>query len=361
MEDEFKTDAAVLIQDAFRGLLATIFYLVPSITHDVVISGREHVGDHHPTIIVANHKRDLDSLVMAGVAYFARGISRPDRNLIFGLREDVFWPGFLADYLGWPWPFRPLLKRLDVSSAVSFIKSYPVGMLRRREHQPRMRRQLDQFVELLDRGRDLYWTPEGGLGLDGRFGRFKAGLHRLLRETSAPVHLLPMAVVYDFMTTTRTRCFIRIGPEIRIGRHIGRSALEGQARRAILAQMTGNVGHAAAATLRHVPQGTPLLREHLAASIQDSATELRKRGLHMDPRLNGRVSFRRRVGRFFGYAVRHGILEALPEGRVLVAQGLDHPKMRYVLNELEEIESLVLDPQSESAPSPAVAHSASLY
>jgi len=336
VEDEFKTDGADLIQIGFRSLVATLFYLAASVTHDVVISGREHVSGYHPTILLSNHKRDLDSLVVASVAYFARGISRPDTRLIYALREDAFWPGFL-NYLQLPWPLGRLLSSLNVRAPIFLIKGYPMGYVTARTDLPRIQRQLRLFGELLDRGRDLYWTPEGGLTLDGRLSRFRAGFHRIVQESHAPLHLLPMAVIYDFMTTGRTRCFIRIGPEIGVDRGLARPELERQAHEAILRQMTITIGHLAAAVLRDLPESTQFSRGELERLLANEGRRFVRAGLSVDPRLRRWPSFRRRVSRFLGYARRRDILRQ-EGGNWRLLLGCEQPQMRYVLNEVLEVE-----------------------
>ncbi|MBV8086314.1 MAG: 1-acyl-sn-glycerol-3-phosphate acyltransferase, partial [Chloroflexi bacterium] len=236
MEDEFKSDAAVLVQNAFRGLLAVLFYLGPSVTHDVVIHGREHVTDFHPKVIVSNHKRELDSFVLQGVMYLARGVFDPDELLAFALREDALWPGFLANFIHLSGRSGRWLARLDLSPVIHLLKAYPMGMLRSRADRARVQAQLAEFARVLDRGHDLYWAPEGGLGLDGHLEPFRAGLHRVVEASHASLRILPVAIMYDFMTSRRTRCLIRIGPEFEVERSWPRRDLDDYVRRALLRQ-----------------------------------------------------------------------------------------------------------------------------
>ena len=339
VDDELKTTGAILIQDAFRDLLATLFYVTASVTHDVVVYGRENISGYHPTILISNHKRDLDSLVVQGIAYFGRGITRPNRGLAFALREDVFWRGFLARYIRHPL-LRALLGWIDVNPHMRFLKIFPIGHLTSRRELPRIRQQLRRLGALLDEGRDLYWTPEGGLGLDGHFGRVRAGLYRLIQESQAEPVLLPLAVCYDFMTTVRTRCFVRIGPELRLDRTYGRVELERLAREAILRQMTLNVGHLMGAVLRGLPPGGCLSRAELEDRVRAQGRRLRDAGLYLDPRLTVHASFGRRVRHFLGYAERHGILRR--EGQLWRKElGEQHPQMVYALNELADLEPLL--------------------
>ena len=338
VEDELKTDAAVLIQDAFRGLLATLFYLFASVTHDVVVYGRENIAAHHPTILISNHKRDLDSLVLQGIAYFGRGITNPNRRLAFALREDVFWRGFLTRYARHSWLHR-LLGWIDVRPHMHLLKAFPIGHLTTRQDLPRLRAQLKRFAWLLDHGRDLYWTPEGGLTVDGHFGRIRAGLYRVIQQTEAELTLLPIAVFYDYMTTLRTRCFVRIGPEVAVDRSLSRPQIEELARRSILSQMTANIGHLMAAVLRDMPDGAAVSVAELEALVSEQARRFRQSGLCLDPRLTMRSSFRRRLRHFLGYAERQDILRR-DGARWFKGLGERHPEMVYVLNELADVEPL---------------------
>ena len=319
------------MQDLFRGLVGTVFYLLPSITHDVVIHGRENLSDHHPTIVISNHKRDLDSLVLVGIIYTSRGFAHPNREMVFALREDAFWEGFVGSYVG-----RFPLK-LTVKPHLQLLKAYPMGMLRSRRDRARIRAQLDRLAGLLDRGRDLYWTPEGGLALDGRLDRFRAGLYRLIQTTHAPLRLLPVAIFYDFTTTTRTRCFIRLGSEILIDRSLSRAEIERQARQAILRQMTINAGHLLVAVLRRHSLETYFSQADLEQAVLEEALRLDGGGLALDGRLSMRWSFRWRLRRLLGYAAREHILQRSNAGWS-VQLGLNHPQMQYVLNELDDAE-----------------------
>jgi 1-acyl-sn-glycerol-3-phosphate acyltransferase len=327
---------AARVQDAFRSLAATTFYLFASATLDVAIYGREHVSGQHPTIFLANHKSDLDSLTLVSVAYFAQGLTQPDQRIVYALREDAYWPGFLA-YLSLPGALGALSRKLHIAPHLRLLKAYPMGYLTGRKHLPRIQAQLNHFSSLIDRGRDLYWTPEGGLGQDGHLEPFRAGFYRIVAGSRADVRIVPMAVVYDFMTSGRTRCFVRLGPELAVDRSLGRKAVEQQARLGILRQLTLDAGHLAAAVLRELPPGAGPRLEDFESSFIAHARRYRRLGVALDPRLTMRWTLPRRLRQLHAYAHEQGIWD-VQAGRVLVRQGLDHPRMRYVLNELLDIE-----------------------
>ncbi|MDE3077551.1 MAG: 1-acyl-sn-glycerol-3-phosphate acyltransferase, partial [Chloroflexota bacterium] len=292
-----------------------------------------------PTLIVSNHKRDLDSMILPSVCYFAGGFPRANHRLNFGIREDIFWPRFLAEYVAWPALLKPAIARLNLSPVVTLLKGQPVGYLTSRKELPRIRRQLAHLIDLLERGNDVYWTPEGGRTLDGRFGRVRAGLHRIIRECRAPLAIRPVAIFYDFATSARTRCFIRFGPELWVDPSWSRTIIERKVRDAVLRQMTVSLGHVAAGALSALPQ--PFGREQLDAQLRQGVAAHRARGHFLDPRLTSSAgSFRRRVDEFLAYAGRQNILVADRDGWRL-SEGLGHPGMAYLLNELAEIEPSV--------------------
>ncbi len=339
VEDELKTDAAFLVQDAFRGGLASLFYLLTSLFMDVQVEGRQHVSRHHPTLIVSNHKRDLDSMILASVCYLARGVTRPNRNLAYAIREDILWPNFLAEYGNLPPLLKATVGRLKLGPIITLLKGYPIGYLTSRRDLMRVRQQLTVFVNLLERGRDVYWTPEGGLSLDGSFGRFRAGLHRLVSDCRAPLHIRPAAIFYDFTTSGRTRCFIRFGPELTPDQSWDRANTENRIRRAVLDQMTVNAGHLLAKALGQLP--AHFTDDQLRLQLRQSQAAYQSKGHAIDPRLTSAATFEHRIRELTSYAEQKGILRADTDGWQ-VERGLSHPDMRYELHELAEIDPAVI-------------------
>ncbi|MBV8085391.1 MAG: hypothetical protein JO247_11310 [Chloroflexi bacterium] len=211
-------------------------------------------------------------------------------------------------------------------------------MLRSRADRARVQAQLAEFARVLDRGHDLYWAPEGGLGLDGHLEPFRAGLHRVVEASRAQLRVLPVTIMYDFMTSRRTRCLIRIGPEFEVERSWTRRDLDDYVRRALLRQMTLNMGHVMAAVLREWPQGDARSFAIIQQVAHQHARRVAASGAPIDARLAVAWMFRRRLRYFLAYARKHDILQ--PDGAVWrVSQGLDHPQMRYVRNELEDVET----------------------
>ena len=79
----------------YYGLVA-LFYAAPRFLYHVEVYGAQNFRHRPSTMIVANHKRDLDSVILPPTLLF-NGV-RPKRPLYFAGREDMFWRGFLASF-----------------------------------------------------------------------------------------------------------------------------------------------------------------------------------------------------------------------------------------------------------------------
>jgi len=338
VDDELKSDSAVLIQNAFCGLIAWLFYLAPRLAYEVQVRGQEHISGQHPVLIVSNHKRDLDSLILVALSYLHGGFEGHSHPIAFALREDASWRGFLQAYLRLPGLAGRILGATSLRGHLHMLRAFPIGYLTDRRQLERIRGQLQTFANLIDRGYDVYWTPEGGLSLDGRLARFRAGLYRLVENSSAPLKLRPMAVFYDFMTTGRTRCFVRIGPESWIDRSVGRAEFEQEARLAILRQTTINVAHLAVAALREIELPASISREDFERRLLHHAGRYRSAGLALDPRLESAASFRRRLDAFLDYAQSESLLGTVSSVDV-PSDVLERGGMSYARNELLEAEA----------------------
>ncbi|MHB8620837.1 MAG: lysophospholipid acyltransferase family protein [Chloroflexota bacterium] len=330
--------AGSLVGSTFRALLATVFGIIPRLTHDVVVSGIDHISGHHPTIVICNHKRDLDTVVLMSAMYFARkqlGIHQD--QFAIGLSDKFFKPGFLGTY----WRFTPRLNRimsdLDLRPVFRVLHAFPIGPVTSRRRLPVVHQPLRQFVELLDCRHDIYWSPEGALSVDGSLGTLRAGLYRIISRSRSSPHLLPVHINYDFTTMGRPRCFVRIGPELPVSRDLRRAEFNRLARPAIAAQMTINAGHVLAACLCSDSMDVPFTQSRLKAMLLRQLYKYRQQGWHIDPRLATSWTFHRRVTGLLAYARKRRILRKTPGGWV-ADRGLEHPDMRYVINEVSELD-----------------------
>ena len=121
------------------------------------VAGLEHLPDAGPFVIVANHRSDLDPLVVAA-ALSAR------------LRARTRWGGEVSRL------FRSGLSRWLCRQ----LRIFPVD-----ERQPS--RTLALACAVLERGEALVWFPEAWRSPDGELQRFLPGIGRILENRTLPV------------------------------------------------------------------------------------------------------------------------------------------------------------------------------
>jgi len=130
----------------------------------------------------------------------------------------------LSALLAWRY-FRPLQRQLG-----SELFRGPA----RRRAEARVlasaKRQLAELAAWLRAGGSVYTSPEGRLSPDGRLGPVRAGMLRLLRAAPADTRVLPIAIVYDFMTTGRPRMWVDCAPALEGGAQLTARELESQVR-----------------------------------------------------------------------------------------------------------------------------------
>ncbi len=172
------------------------------------------------------------------------------------------------------------------------------------------KRELAELAAWLRAGGSLYTSPEGRLSPDGRLGPVRAGMLRLLRGAPADTRVLPIAIVYDFMTTGRPRMWIDCAPALEGSAQLTARELESRVRTAWLAAARFTCTQLATGLLvqsREKPD-SPVRAEELAAGVRAWATQLAASGRHVDPRLLSEAGARRCVSRYLRYAERRGLL-----------------------------------------------------
>jgi len=103
------------------------------------------------------------------------------------------------------------------------------GSARRHAEQrliARARRELDDVAAWMHAGGSLYSSPEGKLSSDGRLSRISSGFHRMLRTAPQGTSVIPIAIIYDFMTTQRLRTFVEVMPPIADVTRMSRAELD---------------------------------------------------------------------------------------------------------------------------------------
>lgn len=175
--------------------------------------------------------------------------------------------------------------------------------------------QLRRFVDLLDDGAVLLLEPEGAISADGSLGRLRLGLHILLNRPHVPVRVLPVGIVYDFMTRGRPWVFVHIGHEI--GDLGGRCRRETSARvtDAMLSCSTMTTSLLASRWLLTVRScgGGYVTRADVDARVSVTAKRCVDRGLHVDPRLLDDRQRSQRISDYLAYCGDRGMI--VPSGR----------------------------------------------
>lgn len=146
--------------------------------------------------------------------------------------------------------------------------------------------QLAQFAQRLDRGRCVYFAPEGTISMDGHFGRIRAGFFRLARAAAVPPWVQPMAMAYDALAGGRTRVVAFIGPRFRADPRLDRRAFDATLREVVLALVPVTPSHLLARWLLHGPRR--FTRDQLAAWLARTLDALHDLHPVIDPALTRR-------------------------------------------------------------------------
>ncbi|MFP3953654.1 MAG: 1-acyl-sn-glycerol-3-phosphate acyltransferase [Candidatus Bipolaricaulota bacterium] len=93
------------------------------------VNGLENYSETPSTLIVANHKRDLDSVLLASVFYFRNGFLHPAHPVSFMGDENLFQPGFLGNWIKGPGILKKVLQPFSLGYVLRGVHAYPIGKL----------------------------------------------------------------------------------------------------------------------------------------------------------------------------------------------------------------------------------------
>jgi hypothetical protein len=204
-------------------------------------------------------------------------------------------------------------------------------------------------------GGSLYNAPEGRLSPDGRLSRITSGLHRVLRAGPPDTRILPVAVVYDFMTVRRPRIFVDLAPSIERAPELPPHELDTRLRAAWLrAARFSTTQLASGYVLGRADQstGAPFTRAELAASISLQARALAQTGRHVDARLLETGRAEKLAGAFLAYCQHRDLIRRVDPERWeshaahqpiqvrLGEVGYSVAPLSYAYNELSEMLSV---------------------
>jgi hypothetical protein len=156
----------------------------------------------------------------------------------------------------------------------------------------------------------LYGAPEGRLSPTGHLSPITAGLHRILREAPAETRIVPIMIVYDFMTTRRKRIFVDLAPSIERAPGLPPRELDEALRRSWMrmARFTSTQLGAAFLIRRAQAGAEPFSLGEFSGALSREAHVLVEAGRHVDRRLLAKRSLRRRARGFLAFAAERGYI-----------------------------------------------------
>ncbi len=212
-----------------------------------------------------------------------------------------------SDLLLWDAILRAPLKLLGEHATPRMFKEPLSTHIMKRHHQTIVG-QLREISRVLDKGGVLFIAPEGRVTPDGRFGKMRAALTRVVQQTRADVSMIPVNVTYDFMDTGRTLAIVNIGQEVPSLKSYSKNELAEVVRRSVAGRacvtMSGLGGRwlIEAATKGQ----SEISYRELSNELWAEAHRLKAKGLPMDTRLENRQDFEERFAGFVTYALKKG-------------------------------------------------------
>jgi hypothetical protein len=250
-----------------------------------------------------------------------------------------------------------------------------IGGARRHAEQrviARARRELDNVAAWMHEGGSLYSSPEGKLSPDGTISRISGGFHRMLRAAPDGTSVIPVAIIYDFMTTRRLRMFVEVAPPIPDVTHLTRAQLDLALQRAWLRGMRFTCTQLASGFLVKTAEAEPtssFTRDGLVQAIMQQAAALDREGRLIDNRLLLPRQAEKLAGSYLKFAERHRLVQHDNSGRWTVLdsrQAIDvrpgdvgYPvaPLTYAWNELQDMlgADLSVDLQGSDKPDKEIA------
>ena len=93
------------------------------------VNGLENYSKTPSSLVVANHKRDLDSVLIATILYFDEGFLNPSKPVSFMGDENLFQPGFLGNWIKGPKILKKALQPISLNYILQKLNAYPIGKL----------------------------------------------------------------------------------------------------------------------------------------------------------------------------------------------------------------------------------------
>ena len=218
----------------------------------------------------------------------------------------------------------------------------------------RIKEDLAELDAWLLRGGSLYGSPEGRLSPDGRLSPINSGLHRLLEVAPADTRVVPIFIIYDFMTVQKLRIFIDLAPVIEHAPALSPKELDSRLLMAWLQSARFTCTQLASGFLVQASRAglSSFTLDDLADNLHHFAVTLFESGRHVDQQLLQPRAARKRAAGFLKYAARHGLVRraghhtwtpTVTETVLNVRPkevGFEQAPLMYAWNELQEMLSI---------------------
>jgi hypothetical protein len=231
------------------------------------------------------------------------------------------------------------------------------GVARRRAEQRIIalaHQSLADVAAWLHAGGSLYGSPEGKLSPDGAISRISSGFHRVLRAAPDDTAVIPIAIIYDFMTTRRTQMFVEVAPPIPAAPTLSRVELDQQLQTAWRRSMRFTCTQLASGFLMKLCQSEihTFTSDLLVRDITAQAVSLVAEGRLVDKKLLRPRQARKLAQAYLKFAERRGLVRrssksvwtALPlhETTGVRLGDVSYPQapLTYAWNELQDLLSI---------------------
>ncbi|MGH2479451.1 MAG: hypothetical protein ACRDHW_07345, partial [Ktedonobacteraceae bacterium] len=166
-------------------------------------------------------------------------------------------------------------------------------------------------------GGSFFGSPEGQLSSDGRISSMHAGFHRTVRAAPPDLRVVPISLIYDFMTSGRQRIFADFAPALEYAAKLPLDELDARLRRAWLLRAHFTCTQLASGFLVNRQRSTALVftRDDLAQAVYQQARELAAVGRHVDPQLLRFSGASKRARQYLTYVERRGLVRCLSPER----------------------------------------------
>lgn len=232
-----------------------------------------------------------------------------------------------------------------------------LGTVRRPLKQSIVSRIKADLLELdawLLHGGSLYGSPEGGLSPDGRLSPINSGFYRLLEAAPPDTRVVPIFIIYDFMTLQKLRIFIDLAPAIANAPALPPKELDSRLRMAWLRSARFTCTQLASGFLVQASREglSSFTLDDLAENVHHFAVTLFEADRHVDQRLLQPRAARKRAAGYLKYAARQGLVcragrhtwrPTVTETIIKVRPkevGFEQAPLMYAWNELQEMLSI---------------------